>query len=727
MKSLALLLAGTQLGQGVPQVGPQTAAIPTVKVAGQASNAGVHREFAIGRIIIGRKRIEESGMRKVHELLKREPSVTVSNDGRIGLLNLPGYTQVLIDGQPPSGKSPGEIDLVHVERIEIVKSSMAEYGPVGIAGTINIVPRKASRKTSTNVSSGFSSFSGNPGASVALSHNRSTEGSPYRFSLRLSADSSKKPVTSDTLQTRAVSGQAETVAWVSHTRGKTTDHSLSTSADVTWQRGADSAISVSPDLQWSRSSSSHAEFKTWPDRSVTLFSEFSPSSFAIFTLPIKWDINLTPESKLGITLRAAGGRIRDLENRSYFPSTGVQAERSADRRTNLDSEIFDAVYKVRFADRHDVKTGFKMLRVENNLVHQSRAGDQSDAAMDALGTRSRTRSREFRIYLQDEWHLNKIAVNAGVSMQNTAIRVDENLYQGSSRFRLWAPSINVSRPIGTGNSRQLRVSLARTFKAPDSYSLTRRPRIHPMAPCSLSGSCGPNSIDTADTTGNVDLRPERSLGLNASYEHGLGSSSQITLEAFMRTIGDKTGAAIALETVPWATTPRYVSRPINLGDARAAGAGVELDLALKDLVADLPKLVLRGSAQFASSHVSDIPGPENRLEKQSPWTLKLGGTYGLKSIPLSLDVDANLKPSTWVRTSRLERASTARRLSVDASAQMSLEGGRRIVISWKKDLLDHAGTIDEYFAINEIVRDYTTSKSVSQIRIQIEGTLMPNR
>ncbi|HEU4775488.1 MAG TPA: hypothetical protein VFS95_01610, partial [Telluria sp.] len=75
-----------------------TRAAPQVVISASQSDTEARRDFVAGKIIIGRKRIEDSGLRTVEELLKREPAVTVSGDGSIGLLNMPGYTQILVDG-----------------------------------------------------------------------------------------------------------------------------------------------------------------------------------------------------------------------------------------------------------------------------------------------------------------------------------------------------------------------------------------------------------------------------------------------------------------------------------------------------------------------------------------------------------------------------------------------------------------------------------------------------
>ena len=140
-----------------------------VIVNGSQTDAEESRDFVAGKIIIGKQRIAESGVQNVGEILRREPAISIGRDGRIGLLGLAGYTQVLVDGAPPHGPDVFGIDLVHVERIEIIKSTTAVTGPVGIAGTINIVRRKTERKAFTQLRVGGSSTGNSGGADLAWS------------------------------------------------------------------------------------------------------------------------------------------------------------------------------------------------------------------------------------------------------------------------------------------------------------------------------------------------------------------------------------------------------------------------------------------------------------------------------------------------------------------------------------------------------------------------------
>ncbi|MBK9235215.1 MAG: TonB-dependent receptor plug domain-containing protein [Rhodoferax sp.] len=165
------------------------------------------REFIAGKIIIGRRRIEDSGASSVEELLRREPAVSVGSDGRIGLLGLPGYTQILVDGEPPVAGKSLDMNLVRVEKIEIIKSNVAEYGPFGIAGTINVITRKAERKTSSSLRLEGRAEDGYLGETFALSLNQTTEDSPWRFGVQISASEVPSPKEERLTQTVLESGQ----------------------------------------------------------------------------------------------------------------------------------------------------------------------------------------------------------------------------------------------------------------------------------------------------------------------------------------------------------------------------------------------------------------------------------------------------------------------------------------------------------------------------------------
>lgn len=696
-----------------------------VLVTGNLSDTKARRDFIAGKIIIGRKHIDESGLRTVEELLKREPAVTVSADGRIGLLNMPGYTQILVDGQAPmAGQGPSQLDLVHVEKIEIIKSSVAEFGPFGIAGTINVVTRKTVRKTNTQFATAASSVGGKAAANLSLSHNQSTEGSPLRYSFTLDVSQASKPVQNHVRQTLAVAGLGEQEQWQGEIRGESHSPTLLAASSVTWQRGADDTVTVSPDAYMSGGSSSDVESRRWADGTTLDVQQESRPALTMFSLPVKWVFKPDKKSQVTLWLRTNLAHMETTVARIDVPSAQARAIRDTFQHRDGYTNSAELTYKASLEGGHDVKVGANFRRTKSDYDYDYRINGQPDVSLAALGTNRLSISKNLRVFAQDEWRLSESwALNAGVSGQDSVIDVNESLYRGQTNFRLWSPSLHLSKKLGEDDKRQLRLSLARSFKAPTDDDFTVRPEINPLAPCNASGVCSANTIDTADKSGNLQLRPERSLGLNLSYEHGFGSDSQVTLELFARRIGSKIGTDITLDNVPWSTSPRYVSRPANLGDARTAGINLEMELALHDLANSAPKVTVRGSAGLARSSVSSLPGPDNRLDQQTPWTGKLGATYAMQSFPLKFDVDANWSPSVWVRTSMAERVSIARRFDLDASANWTMSKDQRVVVSVKMRAPRTAQQINEFIEREQEVRLYTDSKKYSTLGVRFETKL----
>jgi outer membrane receptor for ferrienterochelin and colicins len=704
---------------------PVDAASPAqVLVVGNQTDIAARRDFVAGKIIIGRKRIEESGVRTVEDLLRREPAVTV-RDGRIGLLNMPGYTQVLVDGHPPEGgRTPSQLDLVHVEKIEIIKSSVAEYGPYGIAGTINIVTRKMGRKTETRMTAGLARNGGKPGTSASLSHNQSREGSLLRYSVQLSADESNTSEQSVVRQTTFSPLLAELEQSRAVIRSENRVPMLIVGGNLTWQAGADETIVVSPDGFRMGGGSKHAELRHWAGGTTLDASQQSRSRLSMYALPVKWTFKPDKKSQVEMSFRVHRADLMTAVERTDRGSSQERIVRESSEHSKARSSRLELIYKKKLNSGHDVKVGVSVSRNRQDVVYDYLIDGTSDDALGALGSGRRSLGEQRRIYVQDEWRISdSVALNAGVSGENAAIDVAEGPYQRKTQFRLWSPSLHLSKKIGADDDRQLRVSIARSFKAPTADQFTLRPEINALAPCLAGGLCTANTIDTADTSGNVDLQAERAIGLNLAYEHGIGADSQLTLEVYTRQIDRKIGTAITLENVTWSLVPRYVSHPVNFGDARSSGINVEMELALRDVYKSAPKITISGSVGLASSSVSSLPGPDNRLDKQTPWTAKLAASYSMKNWPVKFDIDGNWSPATTARTSLWERAYAARSFDFDASATWSISKERRIIFDAKARSPRNVARIDEYLRDAEQVRIYTGTRKNTKLGLRFETKL----
>ncbi|MGF7041890.1 TonB-dependent receptor [Mucilaginibacter lappiensis] len=178
--------------------------------------------------VITRKQIEMMGSRRLDEVLKEQTGLAIVNDIGSGAravgLQLQGfdsgYTMIMIDGQPMTGRNSGNFDLsritvANIERIEIIKgASSCLFGSEALAGVVNIVTRQniaqsqglasvryGSFNTLDATLEGETPFAGGKGSGYLSGNYYRTDGfnaNPY-----LSEGKTAPPYNSYTLQGRA--------------------------------------------------------------------------------------------------------------------------------------------------------------------------------------------------------------------------------------------------------------------------------------------------------------------------------------------------------------------------------------------------------------------------------------------------------------------------------------------------------------------------------------------
>ncbi|MCX6183021.1 MAG: TonB-dependent receptor [Bacteroidetes bacterium] len=133
-----------------------TVSLTAIVITGQYS--ANNPEKAVHKVtIITKEKIALQGANNLQELLSNQNNVRLEQDNILGSsLNLQGVSgqnvKILIDGVSMVGRLGGNIDLSQinlqdVERIEIIEGPMSvNYGTDALAGTINIITKKGSKK-----------------------------------------------------------------------------------------------------------------------------------------------------------------------------------------------------------------------------------------------------------------------------------------------------------------------------------------------------------------------------------------------------------------------------------------------------------------------------------------------------------------------------------------------------------------------------------------------------
>lgn len=698
--------------------GPQKVIVNAAQTDLEAS-----RDFAAGKLIIGRKRIAESGLQNAAELLKREPSVTVGKDGQISLLGLPGYTQILLNGQKPDGRSPLEIDLSDIERIEIMKSSTAQTGPFGIAGTINLITRKLERKRFQQFSAGAQKATGAYGVNAAWSLNEASMESPWQWRVSVTADRRHNESPISFVQNETDSTQKSLVRF--RGTGQLIDalEAVSLVSGIIYRINAENTISFDPAVNYLRSDDQNQAQRQYVNGQRWDITNDSMTELEMTSVPIAWTRQIGEGGQLKVDAKLSRNKVLvKSSNRNLWSPPFQKLNRSLNEDDSR-SDIYrlNIQYKQSLDGGHEVMSGLTWTKKEQSSSNHYWFNGQPDLSLAQFGDASYIDNAALRFFIQDEWRVNKtVALNVGLSGEDSVSHIKEGPFVSQPKYRVWSPSLHVSKKLPNDNQRQFRFSIARNFKAPDTNSLMLRPIVNTLAPCSSYLDCPRNSLDTTDSAGNSGLQAERALSLNFSYEHGLSDESQISFEAYTRLIEQKFGREISLEAVAWSNQLRYVNRPVNFGDARIVGASVDWSLALRDMWKVAPKIEIRGSVGRAHSVVSNLPSPYNRLDGQTPWRAKLGMTYDVAGIPLKVNVDANWLPGDWIRNNLVQKTYESRHASYSANVIWTASKTMKWSMSLNNLFAPTRSSIREYQSESDLIQRHTEKSSYTKFSVRLE-------
>jgi outer membrane receptor protein involved in Fe transport len=154
-----------------------------------------------------------------------------------------------------------------------------------------------------------------------------------------------------------------------------------------------------------------------------------------------------------------------------------------------------------------------------------------------------------------------------------------------------------------------------------------------------------NTPVTPDFIGNPRLKPELAWGLDAAYEHYPASGGNMSVSIFHRRVEDIIQREVVFED------GLYISRPANIGKGTVSGIELDAKGKLSQLWEGAPGVDLRGNVALNRSKVSYIPGPNNRLDEQVPWSGTVGFDYRFASMPLTVGSSFTGRAGGTVRTS----------------------------------------------------------------------------
>ncbi|MFZ6873248.1 TonB-dependent receptor plug domain-containing protein [Undibacterium sp. Di27W] len=628
-------------------VAPKDAALATPSVEIRGAVDAIRRNETATRIVVTNEELVKYGDQNVLDAMKRLPGVTVQGTSvrMRGLGN--GYTQVLVNGERPSaGFSLDTLAPDMVERVEIVRAATAEFSTQAIAGTINIVLKRAVTKGTSEVKVLAGGADGQRNASTNLSTSDRSDKLSYTLGANLNFNRNINPSYS------AVEAHAA--------NGALTEKRNTTSVNTSQAEG----INLNSRLNWQLKGEDSFTWQTFAsqgyfkgnndDRTATLTEAAYPypllvASFDGMFRNLRSDMNWVAKFIDGGTLDAKLG-ISSSDNERFVGRRG---------RNTANALVLDRDYTTRGKDRGISTTGkYTAPWLSGHAIafgwdfgyakyHENEVQDDTDVQLDFNNNYGATITR-LAAFAQDEWDITKdlsLYLGArweGVRTHATSIGIDSG-----SHLSVLSPLMQALYKIPGHKGDQLRFALTRTYKAPGLWQLVPRHFYNAF-----------NTAVSPDSSGNPELKPELALGIDAAIEHYWSEGALLSVAVSSREIEGLIRNEVRL------VGDRYVSAPYNQGKAHVRGLELEAKFPLKAVMKDAPDLDVRASISRNWSTVDGVPGPGSRLDNQPRLSANFGAD--IKLGPWNGGGSFSYVEGSWSRTSLTDSRFNSSRRDLEA-------------------------------------------------------------
>jgi outer membrane receptor for ferrienterochelin and colicins len=632
--------------------------IQQVEVKGAAAAYDPRRDDTASKIVVNNEEIVKYGDTNVLDVLKRVPGVTVSSSGRGGEIRMrglgSGYTQVLINGErAPQGFDISSLSPDVIERIEVLRAASAEFSTQSIAGTVNIVLKKAVKAAQRELKVGY----GHGSAMNSPTLNLQLADKLGKLSYSFAANGFQNRFTND----------PETIETFVNTAGVVTGLRRS----ETPENARISVVNLTPRLNYNfengdtltaQTFANWANFRTAEVSSVdTLIGPLPPyprleqrmtNHNHVFRQELNWVHKFESGAKLDAKLT---GQYVGADNAMYRFGSGNAA--ASPLRTFIKSDLVvrglssTGKYTSGRFEGHALAFGWDGGYQSNDDARRERDAAAPDVALPGGDEFYDAKISRLAVYGQDEWNVTPAwSVYLGARWEGIRTSTAGNTYsEVKNSTSVLSPVAQTLYKLPGTKGDQVRLAVTRTYKAPGQQ------QIIPHRFTSVN-----NSQTEPDQIGNPNLKPELALGIDASYEHYWAEGALLSASVSSRRITDYTRNLVSFDGARW------ISAPTNSGDAKTYGLELEAKFPLKAVMETTTNLDLRASVSRNWSTVTSVPGPDNRLDGQTPLSATLGADY--RNGPLTFGGSYVFKNGGLVRVSgnQISYASVRRDLDLYA-------------------------------------------------------------
>ncbi|WP_422942959.1 TonB-dependent receptor plug domain-containing protein [Undibacterium sp. TJN19] len=689
--------------------------IQKVEVQG-ARNYDERRQDTATKIVVTQEDIVRYGDTTISEVLKRLPGVTIGGvQGRGGDIRMrglgAGYTQILLNGEPsPPGFSLDSLSPDLIERIEVIRAATADLSTQSIAGAINIVLKKSVQTAQKELKIGLFEDGGKFGENLNYQVSDKAGRMSYSLSGNVTHGQYERPSYYDEIGTDA-NGKTNLIRRTD-TLGWGTFNSLGFSPRVNWNFENGDTLTTQSFVNANRFTGHNRESSNTTLGILPTYvsdSQEIQSDFTMFRTNLNWIHKLEDSAKLDMKLGVNyNKRNSDVELLGFDINSGQILDRKTTSGATDKGLTMSGKYSAPFVQDHSFVFGWdgayskrSETRVQNDVVntaisllHPINLNETFDADVTRLA-----------VFAQDEWNVSKqLSVYAGLRWEGLDTSSRGNTYsEVHNKSSVWSPILQTLYKLPDSKNDQVRFGITRTYKAPDTSRLIPRRYIS-----------NNNSATSPDSIGNPNLKPELAWGLDAAYEHYLPGGGMLSASVFMRKIDDITRTQLSNINGIW------VSMPVNDGQATTRGIELEAKLPLRAMMSGAPAIDFRANVSFNWSDLSTVPGPNNRLDSQTPISANLGVDYKLDKLPLTIGGNASFQDGGPIRISAVQSTYSTPKRVLDLYALWKFDPKTNLRVSIGNALHQDNIGASTYADSNGSLVQTTTTPTTVTARVMFE-------
>ena len=250
---------------------------------------------------------------------------------------------------------------------------------------------------------------------------------------------------------------------------------------------------------------------------------------------------------------------------------------------------------------------------------------------------------------------------------------------------------------------QVRLALTRTYKAPSTNSLIPR-----------RFTSTNNSPTEPDNQGNPDLRPELATGIDVAVEKFWDQGAMMGVSAAVRRITDYNRRGLRF------INQRWVSLPINDGTATTKTLEFDAKFPIQTFYKTAPPIDFRLNLNRNWSTVELVPGPNNRLDQQTPLSATIGLDYRMKGGEVTAGGSYSFKSGGPVRISENQSRYLTARRELDVYALWKFTPKTQIRLTLANVLRQDSLNESTYFDAAGSLRRSDTFPSSMHVRANLE-------